>query len=102
MENDDPFAATQKIIDDFHDALLEWYRALVRGMTDALRSKGSSTSHQDFPLLGLATTRELLEEVAARMAIQASPGGKRLMYQCQAALSNLHSQVLDYRTVDNM
>lgn len=51
--------------------------------------------------LGLATTRELLEEVAARMEItQNSTSGRALGRQCREAVAKLDSGVLDYRVTD--
>lgn len=54
----------------------------------------------DQAYLGLATTRELLEEVSARMHIsQNSHKGTELGDLCDQALTNLTRGVLDYRTV---
>jgi hypothetical protein len=50
--------------------------------------------------LGLATTRELLEEVAVRMEVtQNSTKGRELGSLCREAIDNLSNGVLDYRTV---
>ena len=55
----------------------------------------------DEPRLGLATTRELLEELAVRMEVtQNSLKGRDLGRLCREALANLASFVLDYRPVD--
>jgi len=52
------------------------------------------------PLLGLASTRELLQEVATRMRItQNSNAGRDLGRECELAIDNLDSGVLDYNTV---
>ena len=52
------------------------------------------------PRLGLATTKELLDEVATRMLIgQNSIKGRELGRLCQEAILNLEKQVLEYRTV---
>lgn len=52
------------------------------------------------PLLGLATTRELLNEVATRMEItQNSLKGSDLGRLCREAVSNLAPHILDYKTV---
>lgn len=56
----------------------------------------------DEPLLGLATTRQLLEEVATRMEItQNSTNGREIARLCRGAIENLAKSILDYRTVDN-
>lgn len=52
------------------------------------------------PLLGMATTRELLTEVAVRMEVtQNSIKGSDLGRLCREALANLAPGILDYRTV---
>lgn len=52
------------------------------------------------PLLGLATTRTLLQEIAARMEItQDSAKGREVGRLCRAAVASLDTAVLDYRTV---
>lgn len=52
-------------------------------------------------LLGLATTRELLEELSARMRIsQNSTKGRELGRLCDEAIENLDRGVLNYRTVN--
>lgn len=56
---------------------------------------------QDKPLLGLATTAELLAELEVRMRVtQNSLNGRELGRLCSAALVNLDKSVLNYRTVD--
>lgn len=58
------------------------------------------TFAEDAPLLGLATTRELLTELAVRMEVtQNSIKGRELGCLCREALENLDRWVLDYRTV---
>lgn len=53
------------------------------------------------PLLGLARTHELLQEISARMRIsQNSVKGIALAEMCDEALDNLGAGVLEYRTVD--
>jgi hypothetical protein len=53
------------------------------------------------PLLGLATTKHLLEELATRMEItQNSTNGRELGSMCRQAIANLSPGVLHYRTVD--
>lgn len=53
------------------------------------------------PNLGLATTRELLMEISARMEIsQNSIKGRELGRFCEEAIKNLDARVLDYKTVD--
>jgi hypothetical protein len=48
--------------------------------------------------LALATTRELLGEVAVRMeTTQTSQKGRDLAGLCREAIANLDSSVLDYR-----
>jgi hypothetical protein len=55
---------------------------------------------EDEPLLGLATTRQLLTEVAMRMEItQNSTGGRDLGRLCESAIEELDKGVLDYSTV---
>lgn len=57
---------------------------------------------QDEPLLGLATTRELLGELAVRMEVtQNSTNGRKLGFLCREAIEKLDKGVLDYRTVDS-
>lgn len=57
---------------------------------------------EGLPNLGLATTRELLEEVSTRMKVtQNSIAGRELGVMCDQALENLASGVLNYRTVDS-
>lgn len=56
---------------------------------------------QEEPLLGLATTQQLLEELAVRMEVtQNSLKGRELGRLCREALANLDRGVLSYRTVD--
>lgn len=56
----------------------------------------------DEPLLGLATTRQLLEELEVRMRVtQNSIKGDDLGRLCAEALENLDHHILDYRTVDS-
>lgn len=51
-------------------------------------------------LLGLATTRELLVELAVRMEItQNSNKGRELGVLCREAMANLDRGVLNYSTV---
>jgi hypothetical protein len=57
----------------------------------------------ELPNLGLATTRELLAEVSARMAGYREPShgpGHQLRVACVNAELMLPDHVLDYRTVD--
>lgn len=55
----------------------------------------------DQPNLGLATTRELLEELATRMEVtQNSTAGRELGVMCRKAVENLQVGVLQYRTVN--
>lgn len=66
-------------------------------------SINSTTDEGNEPLLGLATTRELLREVAARMeTTQNSLKGREreLGALCREAVVMLDAKVLDYRTVD--
>lgn len=54
------------------------------------------------PLLGLATTKELLDEVATRMEItQNSIKGRELGAMCREAIANLDAGILRYRTVNS-
>lgn len=54
------------------------------------------------PNLGLATTRELLTELAVRMEVtQNSTNGRALGRLCRNALEHLAKNVLDYRTVSS-
>lgn len=54
----------------------------------------------DKPLLGLASTRDLLEELDTRMRItQNSTRGRELGAFCREALRNLDANVLSYRTI---
>lgn len=56
-------------------------------------------THEE-PLLGVAPTRQLLDELATRMEItQNSSAGRALAVQCREALDRLDALVLDYRTV---
>lgn len=55
---------------------------------------------RDEPLVGLATTRQLLEELEVRMRVtQNSNKGRDLGRLCEEALENLDRGVLDCRTV---
>lgn len=52
------------------------------------------------PLLGLATTRQLLDELAVRMEVtQNSHKGRELGVLCREAIDNLDPGVLNYSTV---
>lgn len=63
--------------------------------------EGSETAPSCEPMLGAATTKQLLEELAVRMeATQNSTAGRRLAVHCREALSNFYGHVLNYRTVD--
>lgn len=54
----------------------------------------------DQPNLAMASTRELLVEVAVRMEkTQNSNNGRELASMCRAACDNLARGVLDYRPV---
>jgi hypothetical protein len=54
---------------------------------------------RDQPRMGLATTRELLTEVASRMQVtQNSTAGRELGRTCIDAIDNLDSGVLEYAT----
>lgn len=54
----------------------------------------------DRPHLGLASTRELLEELATRMEItQNSTSGRELGSMCRLAVENLAPGVLNYKTI---
>lgn len=56
----------------------------------------------DEPLLGLATTHQLLDELAVRMEIsQNSDKGRDLGSLCREAILHLAESVLEYRTVDS-
>lgn len=56
----------------------------------------------DEPLLGLATTEELLRELAVRMEVtQNSIKGRHLGELCREALDKLDPGVLRYRTVNS-
>lgn len=52
--------------------------------------------------LGLATTKQLLDELATRMRhTQNSTAGRLLGERCLDAIENLDDRVLGYRTVDS-
>jgi hypothetical protein len=54
------------------------------------------------PLLGLATTAELLDELAVRLeTTQNSSKGRELGSLCREAIANLSFGVLAYRTADS-
>jgi hypothetical protein len=59
----------------------------------------------DGPRLGLATTRQLLEELSARGRVERSSGTRPLAGALERAadrlLLELRAEVLDYRTVDH-
>lgn len=56
---------------------------------------------REVALLGLATTSELLTELAVRMEVtQNSTKGRELGRLCRQALDNLDGGVLAYRTVN--
>ena len=52
------------------------------------------------PRLGLATTRQLLQELQARGELQNDSDGAALHRMCSKALSYMVSETLDYRTWD--
>lgn len=62
---------------------------------------------QQEPLLGLATTKRLLEELICRMEITADGTLEETMCAlifggfCRTALEKLAPQILEYRTVDS-
>lgn len=56
---------------------------------------------RDEPWLGLATTRELLLELASRMRGQNSIAGEDLGHMCEEAVKHMDDWVLNYRTVDS-
>lgn len=59
-----------------------------------------SLARQGEPMLGLASTRDLLGELAARMEnTQNSTAGRDLARRCRDAIDKLARGVLDYRTV---
>lgn len=67
---------------------------------DGLRAEVAAAYSGTVPLLGLATTSELLAEVADRMrTTQNSHAGEALGDMCVEALGNLTKSVLDYRRV---
>lgn len=69
--------------------------------TDASNHYARNVTVAKEPLLGLATTRELLAELEVRMRVtQNSTGGRKLGDLCAEALENLSPGVLNYRTVD--
>jgi hypothetical protein len=57
---------------------------------------------QDKPLLGLATTRELLQEIRARGETESryEEEGNMLAIGAASILDRLPGSMLDYRTVD--
>jgi hypothetical protein len=55
----------------------------------------------DEPLLGLATTRELLTELHARGEVSGDSEGRALASFAQVMLEDLSAGTLDYRTVDS-
>jgi hypothetical protein len=68
---------------------------------------GSACEPQGQALLGLATTRELLEEVEARGSIpnpqwslRVKEGAKEMSRKAAISLAQVPLVVLDYRTVD--
>lgn len=58
------------------------------------------TSHSDEPLLGLATTRQLLFELAVRFEFH-GPATSVPASGMHELLGTLPAEVLDYRTVDS-
>lgn len=81
-------------------AIMEWdYRLKTPSTDEKLDSEGNVI--QD-PQLGLATTFQLLEELATRMEVtQNSIAGRELAQDCRTAMQNLSKGVLEYRTFDN-
>jgi hypothetical protein len=53
------------------------------------------------PLLGLATTEQLLAELRARMMYETAEASIRLEQACMIAQHKLPQRVLNYRTVDS-
>jgi hypothetical protein len=67
-----------------------------------MRRKSQTKKRQEEPLLGLATTRELLDELAVRMEVtQNSIKGRDLGRLCREAIENLAPGILAYRTIDS-
>jgi hypothetical protein len=60
-------------------------------------------SEQKYALLGLATTRELLEELEARGEVECehTVEGRRMMAAATRMLATLPDEMLGYRTVDS-
>jgi hypothetical protein len=76
-----------------------WWLSDGSGLDDEIWEAGDWTADEQ-PLLGLATTRALLSELATRMEItQNSTNGRELGRLCRGALANLDRGVLDYRPV---
>jgi hypothetical protein len=73
----------------------------VQSRNSVLRDSVLRSFEEEEPAkLGLATTRDLLEEVACRMEItHRTWRGRRLALACREALANLERRVLDYSTV---
>jgi hypothetical protein len=64
------------------------------------------TSKKEEPKLGLATTRELLNEIAVRIEIdiqikESSLASRYLREVCMLAMNELEERTLNYRTVDS-
>jgi hypothetical protein len=61
------------------------------------------SSEQKAPMLGLATTREMIQELHARMKTVPTHSRSVSVFQheCDMALRSLQPHVLDYRTVDH-
>jgi hypothetical protein len=70
--------------------------------SDTLAPYPKPEPEQGEPLLGLATTRELLGEIVARMSVPpVYPAMAHLVSSCIQAKNLLDSATLNYRTVDH-
>lgn len=83
----------------------ELEKSFAAHQVDAFRAMGLLRSEE--PLLGLATTRQLLEELKTRGEISAlatfepyRPAYERLAEQTSILIEGLPSNVLDYQTVN--
>jgi hypothetical protein len=78
--------------------------AYMADILDLMRDHGMAASGT-LPLLGLATTRELLEEIKVRMEMEryvtyGDPHAGRVVNQITTFQSTLKEETLNYRTVD--
>lgn len=93
----DPVVADVVITDDMRASMVEADEDEAAGRTrdidDVLAEFGGAN-------LGLASTRQLLREVQARLDSEKQGTGEQVAFACMRALELLPEEILEYRTVE--